>query len=57
MHVQRAIKREGESGARKKVLVEEFDGSPVLDTAFAAILQHEGFVRLPDGMRLYASLF
>ena len=57
VHVQRAIKREGESGARKKVLVEEFDGSPVLDTAFAAILQHEGFVRLPDGMRLYASPF
>lgn len=56
-HVQRALKREGESGARKKVLVEEFNGCPVLDTPLAAVLQREGFVRLPDGMRLYVSPF
>lgn len=56
-HVRKTLKCEGESGARKKVLVEEFNGSPVLDTPFAAILQHEGFVRLPDGMRLYVSPF
>ncbi|WP_139652604.1 DEAD/DEAH box helicase [Raoultibacter phocaeensis] len=56
-HTRQTIRREGESGARKKVLVEEFNGRPVLDTAFSATLQHEGFVRLPDGMRLYVSPF
>lgn len=56
-HVQKSLKREGGAGARKKMLVEEFNGRSVLDTPFAAILQHEGFVRLPDGMRFYASPF
>ena len=56
-HVQCALRHEGEAGARKKVLVEEFNGQPVLDTPFSAVLQREGFVRLPDGMRLYVSPF
>lgn len=56
-HVKRALKREGAEGARKKIVVEEFNGLPVLDTPFAAVLANEGFVRLPDGMRLYVSPF
>ena len=56
-HVARAVKREGAEGARKKVVVETFNGLPVLDTAFADILQDAGLVRLPDGMRLYSSPF
>ncbi|WP_080803351.1 DEAD/DEAH box helicase [Arabiibacter massiliensis] len=56
-HVRCAVKREGAEGARKKIVVEDFNGRPVLDTPFAAALASEGFVRLPDGMRLYASPF
>ena len=56
-HAKRALKREGAAGARKKVLVETFNGVPVLDTPFAAILQEAGFVSLPDGLRLYVDPF
>ena len=44
--------RDGADGARKKIVVETFDGAPVLSTPFADVLQKAGFVRLPDGMRL-----
>ena len=56
-HAARAVRRDGAEGARKKVVVETFNGRPVLDTPFADILQRAGLVRLPDGMRLYVDLF
>ena len=49
--------RDGADGARKKIVVETFDGAPVLSTPFADVLQKAGFVRLPDGMRLYVDPF
>ncbi len=56
-HTVRTMKRSGAEGARKKIVIETFNGRSVLDTAFADILQNEGLVRLPDGMRLYVSPF
>lgn len=53
----RAAKREGGSSARKKMVVETFNGLSVLDTPFADLLQSMGFVRLPDGMRFYVDPF
>ena len=56
-HAMRVARRSGSEGARKKLVVETFNGAPVLDTPFADILQEAGLVRLPDGMRLYVSPF
>ena len=56
-HVARALRRAGGEGARRKVVVETFNGRPVLATPFAEILQEAGLVRLPDGMRLYIDPF
>lgn len=56
-HMAREARRGGAEGARKKVVVETFNGRPVLDTPFADILQRAGLVRLPDGMRLYVDPF
>ena len=52
-----SLVRDGADGARKKIVVETFDGAPVLSTPFADVLQKAGFVRLPDGMRLYVDPF
>lgn len=51
--VTRLAKRSPDERARKKILVETFNGHPVLSTSFADLLHASGFVRLPDGMRLY----
>ena len=51
------LKREGPAAARRKIIVEHFNGRDVLDTPMADLLQKEGFARLPDGMRWYASPF
>ncbi len=56
-HTARMLVRDGADGARKKIVVETFDGAPVLSTPFADVLQKAGFVRLPDGMRLYVDPF
>ncbi|RDB63849.1 ATP-dependent helicase [Gordonibacter sp. 28C] len=56
-HMARTIRREGAEGARKKLVVEAFNGLPVLSTPFADVLQEAGLVRLPDGMRLYVDPF
>ncbi|WP_346686802.1 DEAD/DEAH box helicase [Enteroscipio rubneri] len=56
-HAAREARRGGAEGARKKVVVETFNGRPVLDTPFADVLQRAGLVRLPDGMRLYVDPF
>ena len=56
-HAARAVRRDGAEGSRKKVVVESFNGRPVLDTPFADVLQRAGLVRLPDGMRLYVDPF
>ena len=56
-HMAREARRGGAEGARKKVVVETFNGRPVLDTPFADVLQRAGLVRLPDGMRLYVDPF
>ncbi|MEC4184747.1 DEAD/DEAH box helicase [Adlercreutzia sp. R21] len=55
--VRAALKREGSAASRRKIVVEHFNARDVLDTPLATLLQAEGFVRLPDGMRLYASPF
>ena len=51
------LKREGSAAARRKLTVEHFNGRDVLTTPLADLLQKEGFARLPDGMRWYASPF
>lgn len=55
--VRAALKREGASAARRKIVVEHFNGRDVLATPAASWLQSAGLVRLPDGFRLYASPF
>ena len=50
-HMAREARRGGAEGARKKVVVETFNGRP------ADVLQRAGLVRLPDGMRLYVDPF
>ena len=55
--VRQELRREGAAAARRKVVVTFFNGRDVLDTPMAAWLQEAGLVRLPDGMRLYASPF
>ena len=52
-----ALKREGASAARRKIVVEHFNGRGVLATPAASWLQDAGLVRLPDGLRLYTSPF
>ena len=47
----------GAAAARRKLTVEHFNGRDVLATPLADLLQKEGFARLPDGMRWYASPF
>lgn len=55
--VSRTLKRQGGDGARKKIVVETFNGQPVLSTPLADYLHDAGLVRLPDGMRLYIDPF
>lgn len=55
--VRAALKREGASAARRKIVVEHFNGRDVLATPAASWLQDAGLVRLPDGLRLYTSPF
>lgn len=55
--VRAALKREGAPAARRKIVVEHFNGRDVLATPAASWLQGAGLVRLPDGFRLYASPF
>ena len=55
--VSAALKREGAPAARRKIVVEHFNGRDVLATPAASWLQSAGLVRLPDGFRLYASPF
>ena len=55
--VRAALKREGASAARRKIVVEHFNGRDVLATPAASWLQGAGLVRLPDGLRLYTSPF
>lgn len=55
--VRAALKREGAPAARRKIVVEHFNGRDVLATPAASWLQSAGLVRLPDGFRLYASPF
>lgn len=43
--------------ARKKILVQTCNGQPVLGSDIEPFLAQAGFVRMPDGMRLYASPF
>ena len=52
-----AAKRLGSAGARTKLVVETVNARPVLATSVAALLQQAGFVRLPNGMRLYVDPF
>ncbi len=52
-YLQALIKRKGSAASRQKLQVVEFNGEPVLDTHFCEVLAHHGFVRTPDGMRLY----
>lgn len=54
---QARARRKGGSASRKKLEVKEFDGRPVLGTEFAELLARHGFVRTPDGMRLYVNPF
>lgn len=55
--VRAALKREGAPAARRKIVIEHFNGRDVLATPAASWLQGAGLVRLPDGFRLYASPF
>ena len=55
--VQVTLKREGSAAMRRKIIVTYFNGRDVLDTPAALWLQRAGLVRLPDGLRLYASPF
>ncbi|RDC47352.1 ATP-dependent helicase [Adlercreutzia equolifaciens subsp. celatus] len=55
--VRAVLKREGASAARRKIVVEHFNGRDVLATPAASWLQDAGLVRLPDGLRLYTSPF
>ena len=50
-------KRRGSGAAREKILVSTVNGAPVLGTPLADLLQQAGFVRQPDGMRLYINPF
>ncbi len=52
-----AAKRRGSAGARTKLVVETVNARPVLATPTVALLQQAGFVRLPNGMRLYVDPF
>ena len=55
--VRAALKREGAPAARRKIVVEHFNGRDVLATPAASWLQGAGLVRLSDGLRLYTSPF
>lgn len=54
---QARIGRKGASASRQKLEVREFDGRPVLETELADLLARHGFVRTPEGMRLYVNPF
>lgn len=56
-HIQREARRLGSSAARKKHLVERIDGVAAPESPLAPLLVDAGFVRLPDGLRLYADPF
>lgn len=52
------VKREGAMvAARAKLLVETVNGDNVLDAALASVLETAGFVRLPNGLRLYVDAY
>lgn len=52
-----AARRPNALGARTKLLVETVNGRPALTSPLAEALQAAGFVRLPDGLRLYVDPF
>lgn len=54
---QARVRRKGGSASRQKLEVRESDGKPVLETELADLLARHGFVRTPDGMRLYVNPF
>lgn len=54
--VQQA-RAQGSGLVRKKLLVQRVNGQPVLGSVFEGLLQGAGFVRLPDGLRLYPDPF
>ncbi|HIW77185.1 MULTISPECIES: DEAD/DEAH box helicase [Gordonibacter] len=56
-HLEHALRRAGGDSARKKMVVETFNGKSVLSSPFADVLQALGLVRLPDGLRLYVDPF
>ncbi len=50
-------KAAGAAGARTKLLVESVNGAPAIATPTAALLEAAGFVRQPNGLRLYVNPF
>ncbi len=50
-------KAAGAAGARTKLLVESVNGAPAIATPTAALLEAAGFVRQPNGLRLYVDPF
>ena len=50
-------KAPGGAGARAKLLVETLNGMPVVGTPAADVLEGAGFVRQPNGLRLYVDPF
>lgn len=52
------VQREGAmAAARAKLLVETIDGVNALDAALGSALEAAGFVRLPNGLRLYVDVY
>ena len=52
------LRREGPSAAsRAKLVVESVNGRDALDAPLADLLFEAGFVRLPNGLRLYVDPF
>ena len=57
-HERVRLKREGPSAAsRAKLVVENVNGRNALDAPLADLLLEVGFVRLPNGLRLYVDPF
>ena len=56
-HIRREARRAGGRAPRKRYAVERVNGVPALESPFAPMLADAGFVRMPDGLRLYADPF
>ncbi len=57
-HERSRLRREGPSAAgRAKLVVETVNGRDALDAPLADLLLEAGFVRLPNGLRLYVDPF